>query len=77
MQSINNDNNFDLLRILAAVFVFWSHSYHIYGYNEYGLIQAESYRDITMGTLGVNIFFSISGFLIAACWLRTKNVIEY
>jgi len=57
-------NNFDVLRVLAASFVLFSHSYAL-------TAHAEPFADITgwtLGELGVVMFFAMSGFLIAKSW---------
>ncbi len=56
-------NNFDFIRFAAASFVIISHSFALAG----------SYAEpkigtTTLGTLGVNIFFIISGYLITQSW---------
>ncbi|HXE38642.1 MAG TPA: acyltransferase [Azonexus sp.] len=62
------DNNFDLLRHIAASLVLWSHSFSL----------SASSRDPLAGTfidgaLGVNIFFAISGYLISESWFRRND----
>jgi peptidoglycan/LPS O-acetylase OafA/YrhL len=57
-------NNFDVLRLLAASLVLFSHSYALTGH-------AEPFADIsgwTFGEIGVVMFFAMSGFLIAKSW---------
>lgn len=57
-------NNFDLIRFIAAGFVIVSHSFAVSGgFAEPGV------GSTTLGTLGVYIFFSISGFLVTKSWL--------
>lgn len=58
------DNNFNLLRMLAATGVLVSHAYPIslgYGASE---PLSDLLRGTTLGTLCVMVFFSISGFFI-------------
>lgn len=62
------ENNFDLLRHIAASLVLWSHSFSL----------SASSRDPLAGTfidgaLGVNIFFVISGYLISESWFRRND----
>ena len=52
-------NNFDVLRLVAAVMVLVSHSFALSGQGEPHL------GGLALGTLGVVVFFGISGFLIA------------
>ncbi len=60
------DNAFNLLRLAAAFWVFLSHEHLITG-------AARAPR----GELGVYVFFSISGFLIARSWDRRSSVLQY
>ena len=63
-RAAGRDNNFNLLRILAAVGVLVSHAYPI----SLGADAAEPLSallgGVTLGTVSVMIFFSISGFFI-------------
>lgn len=66
------DNNFDLLRHIAAILVLWWHSF----------ILSASSRDPLGGTfidgpLGVNIFFVISGYLITESWFRRNDALTF
>jgi peptidoglycan/LPS O-acetylase OafA/YrhL len=57
-------NNFDVLRLLAASFVLFSHSYAL-------TAHPEPFADVsgwTFGEIGVVMFFAMSGFLIAKSW---------
>lgn len=72
LRPTNPDNNFDLLRHLAAGLVLWWHSF---------LLSAAS-RDPLAGTfidgaLGVNIFFAISGYLISDSWFRRNDPLAF
>jgi peptidoglycan/LPS O-acetylase OafA/YrhL len=60
------DNAFNLLRLAAAMWVFLSHEHLMTGI-------AWAPR----GELGVFVFFSISGFLIARSWERRRSVHDY
>jgi peptidoglycan/LPS O-acetylase OafA/YrhL len=60
-------NNFDFLRLLGAFLVIFSHSYPI----ATGHANSEPLLGgLTLGSLGVMIFFVISGYLIPSSWLR-------
>ncbi len=61
-------NNFDLLRLLAAVAVLVSHSFAVTGHVEPG-IGAD-----TLGTIGVLMFFGISGYLITRSWVHAPHI---
>lgn len=62
-------NNFDGLRIIAALLVLWSHMFALSGRWEPLLYQGHSF-----GNLGVLIFFSISGYLVSASWARDPDL---
>jgi peptidoglycan/LPS O-acetylase OafA/YrhL len=55
-------NNFDVLRLAAAALVLVSHSFVVVGAHEPHI------GHWPLGTLGVEIFFAISGFLVAKSW---------
>lgn len=59
---MQQSNNFDGLRLVGALLVLISHQFALSGRPE-----PESLHT-TAGTLGVLIFFSISGYLIAGSW---------
>ncbi|QHW31544.1 acyltransferase [Paenibacillus rhizovicinus] len=66
-------NNFDFLRLFAATLVIFSHSYPLTGHAEVPVpFVLNSY-----GSLGVKIFFLISGFLIMSSFLRNPSVVMY
>ncbi|HEY1992364.1 MAG TPA: acyltransferase family protein, partial [Gammaproteobacteria bacterium] len=63
-------NNYLLLRFLAALMVIYGHSYaitHLPG--QMDLIQ-RALRFTYSGSVGVDIFFVISGFLVTASYLN-------
>ena len=62
-------NNFDTLRLAAALFVLISHQHALTGMREPSVLNVHS-----LGGLGVLIFFSISGFLVAQSWQADPNV---
>ncbi len=67
---VNRDNNFDVLRLLAAAMVLVSHAFPLAGRHEPGLWATSD----TLGFVGVLIFFSISGFLIAQSWIADPRL---
>ena len=60
------ENNFDVLGSLGATLVLASHSFVVTG--------ADEPRSVTgrWARFGVEVFFAISGFLIAASWLAGR-----
>ena len=66
-------NAFDVLRLVAAVLVLWSHSFILSGNDEpwpHGL-------HATWGTVGVLMFFSISGFLVTRSWDHDPRLLSF
>lgn len=66
------ENNFDLMRLIAALMVIYSHSYALNGLRE--PLLKSTFGQFTLGYLGVLIFFTISGFLIFDSCLRRKDL---
>ncbi|WP_416396419.1 acyltransferase family protein [Allohahella sp. A8] len=69
----SRDNNFNLIRFVAALLVLISHSFALY----YGTADAEPLRDtlgLTLGTLAVDIFFITSGLLVCASLESRKGL---
>jgi peptidoglycan/LPS O-acetylase OafA/YrhL len=64
-------NNFDVLRLGAALLVLVSHSWALTGRAE------PSFAGDTFGGIGVGIFFAISGFLIARSWDLDPRALAY
>lgn len=60
---MDRNNNFDVLRIIAAFLVLYYHCYPLTG---------TSYQGVT-GILGVAMFFIISGYLVTQSWESTKQ----
>ena len=71
--AIGRDNNLDLLRMAAATSVVFSHSYALTGrILAEPLVVASGARTDT-ATIGVTVFFAISGFLIAQSLARRRS----
>jgi peptidoglycan/LPS O-acetylase OafA/YrhL len=64
-------NNFDFLRLTGAVLVIYGHSYPLTG------APTPGFAANAIGTIGVKIFFVISGYLVALSWLRDASVPRY
>ena len=61
-------NNFDALRLLGAMLVLVSH--------QYGLAdrpEPNVWPTVSLGTFGVFMFFSISGYLVSKSWLADPD----
>ncbi len=71
-------NNFDFLRIFAALTVIFSHSYALLGSSDTSSDPVMILTGIsTGGTFAVGIFFVISGYLITKSWERGPHVFKY
>lgn len=64
-------NNFDGLRLLGALMVLVSHQLALSGHVEPRVFG------VKLGTLGVMIFFSISGYLVTASWEGDPHLIRF
>ena len=69
-------NNFDILRLLCALFVILSHSYVLLGQNDNELLLKLT-DNIIWSDLGLCGFFTISGYLIYKSLTTSKNVWSY
>ena len=65
-------NNFEFLRISAALLVLVSHHYPLSNLGEPGLPGV-----ISLGGVAVMVFFSISGFLVTQSWLSDPNAFRF
>jgi peptidoglycan/LPS O-acetylase OafA/YrhL len=70
------DNNFNLIRIVAAFAVLVTHSFAL----AIGTGDAEPFREslgMTMGKIAVDVFFVTSGFLVTASLLTRQSTVEF
>lgn len=73
------DNNFNLLRLVAAWLILFGHCYDLYDGG------GGTYHDPVVTTLGLPgatfyalaCFFTISGYLVTASWQREPGIIRY
>ncbi len=73
---MQRDNNFDILRFLAASLVLFSHCYPLTGHEAAEPITALTGID-SGGGLAVAIFFVISGYLITGSCKNSNGVADY
>jgi peptidoglycan/LPS O-acetylase OafA/YrhL len=74
--AIGRDNNYNLIRMLAAVAVMVSHSYALStGRPETQPLQASLGMDI--GNMAVDVFFIASGFLVTASLMTRRNALDF
>ncbi|WP_128543329.1 acyltransferase family protein [Larkinella soli] len=76
--SVNHRNNFDLVRFLLALSVIFTHGFVIY----YGKIDQEplwrfSHQQLGVGTMALNFFFVISGFLVTKSFLVSRGGFDF
>lgn len=64
-------NNFDALRLCAALLVLYSHQFVFLGKPQ------PSLAGTTLGELAVMIFFVISGYLVAESWYRDPHIVRF
>lgn len=64
---MKHDNAFDALRLFAALLVIFGHAFRLTG--EIG----PAFAGVNVATTGVKIFFVVSGYLVAASWLRDPH----
>lgn len=69
---MRQDNNFDFIRVVAALAVIWSHSFRLIAPGEPEVYPGQSY-----GGLGLMIFFSLSGYLVSQSWERDPHVFNF
>ena len=63
-------NAFGAIRLGAALLVVWSHACSVGGF---GPDPLQRLAGVTLGELGVNTFFALSGFLVALSWNRRPS----
>ena len=69
----NRDNNCDFIRLLAASLVIFSHSYALTN-RSHDILEILTRGYIHLGTVGVYIFFLISGFFITKSFVEKNNL---
>ena len=69
-------NNFDLLRLVAAWFVLFSHCYPLTGQPVLDPFARHTGID-TLGGIGVSIFFVLSGYLVTNSLERSSSVFSF
>lgn len=72
----SRDNNFNLIRFIAATLVLFSHSFAL----ALGSGDAEPLQStigMTWGAIAVDVFFVTSGFLITSSYFSRNNIIAF
>ncbi|WP_338549885.1 acyltransferase family protein [Roseovarius phycicola] len=76
-QSGGRDNNFNLLRMLAALGVLVSHSIPVTGGPDAPQILEGTLKGVTLGDACVLIFFAVSGFFITQSFDRSRSLVSF
>jgi len=71
------NNNFDFLRLLAAFMVLYSHQYPLLGSESPYITHLADNWGLSFGSLGVAIFFAISGYLVTQSWVHDPHLGRY
>jgi peptidoglycan/LPS O-acetylase OafA/YrhL len=71
----SRDNNFNLLRVIAALLVLVTHSYGVTGFGDDEPMM--KVFGVSLGTFAVDVFFVTSGYLIAKSWDRRRSPAEF
>jgi len=64
----HRDNNFDFLRLFAALMVIYGHGWIL------STNSGPGFWGVPFARVGLDIFFSISGYMVTGSWLRTPDL---
>ena len=67
-------NNFTLIRFIAATLVLFSHSFSLSGEKFYPFAK---FSGMSLGIIGLDIFFFVSGFLVTASLLIRREIFAF
>ncbi len=77
-QQSRRNHQFDLLRILFATLVLLAHAFELTeGKASHELLNRWTRSSMTFGTLGVDGFFVLSGYLIVQSWLGDPDFVQF
>jgi peptidoglycan/LPS O-acetylase OafA/YrhL len=74
--SADRDNAFDLIRLLLAILVVYSHAHLVGGFGEEGFTRICKMQT-NSGPLAVTGFFGISGFLVTRSYAMRENWLRF
>jgi peptidoglycan/LPS O-acetylase OafA/YrhL len=72
-RSRDRSNHFDLVRLICATIILWSHSYPITSGRQHLNPSYEAFG-FSIGSVAVNTFFLMAGYLLMGSYLRTRDV---
>jgi len=64
----HRDNNFDFLRVFAALMVVYGHGWVL------STNTGPGFWGVPFARIGLDIFFSISGYMVTGSWMRTPDL---
>jgi len=70
----NKNNNFNALRLSAALIVLYTHSYGLSAHHPNQNDTPIAYFILQVGNVGVDMFFLISGFLVTRSYISRKKI---
>lgn len=70
-------NNFNLIRIVCAFLVFYEHAFPIFTGKLASVDISRNLFAYSSGSLGVAVFFCISGYLVSKSYYSSKNIIHF
>jgi peptidoglycan/LPS O-acetylase OafA/YrhL len=72
------DNRFDNFRLIFALTVLCAHSYFAAeGHHSGDPLAKLCLNQITLGSIAVDAFFAISGFLVTESWNHSRGVVDF
>lgn len=74
---LRKNNNFDAIRFSAALFVFIGHAYGLMGLGNVELLSLLTGKRYLFTSLGLAIFFSMSGFLVCRSLVTSVSIREF
>jgi peptidoglycan/LPS O-acetylase OafA/YrhL len=69
-------NSYGIIRLVATILVIWTHSYRVVGGPEINEPLLD-FTGFSAGSHAVNVFFSLSGLMVAASWQRSRNIFDF
>jgi peptidoglycan/LPS O-acetylase OafA/YrhL len=70
------NNNLNLMRLLAALLVSIAHGFSLTG-GPHAWVPFKDALGLSVGSMAVDVFFIVSGFLVTASLMRTESLNDY